>query len=53
MRWQHFLAPHTESIQKDVKSPDYLLSEGTPPSESGLSEKNAIKYMLLAFKESL
>ena len=34
VRWQHLLAPHTDNIKKLAKSPDCLLSEVTPPSET-------------------
>ena len=37
-RWQHFLDPHTDNIQKPAKSPDYLLGEATQPSECQLSK---------------
>ena len=40
VRWQHFLAPHTDIITNPGKSPGDLLGEVTQPSESWLSETN-------------
>ena len=38
VRWQHFLAPHTDNIQNTTMSSEFLLSEVTQPSESRLNE---------------
>ena len=38
VRWQHFLAPHTDNIQKAAKLPDCLLGEVTQPSKSWTAE---------------
>ena len=52
-RWQHFVDPRTDNIQRPTKSPDYLLDDVTQPSMSRLSEiKHVLFFTIFPFDQS-